>query len=197
MEPKLGWLPTQGCSSQQHQAEQAKRRGASCAEEAWSPRNGPCCCCGWGRFWAPDGFSSPPNGLGELCHSSRKDSSDSLLLSLLYSFIQLLEPKSVPQLFQHLPRTVGFSLKDAQNLGASRVLRCHNPTSPHRHTHLLLLLAPTLAALTFHLCAAARNALCTHQSDHVSLLRRHPQSLLTRSEHNPPPQDWHLPPKDC
>lgn len=134
MKPKLGWLPTQDCSSQHHQAEQVKRSRALCAEEAWSPRNRPCCCCGWGRLWAPDGFISPPNGLGELCHSVRKDSSDSLLLSLFYSFIQLLEPKSVLQLFQHLSLTGGFSLKDVQNLGTSRFLRCRHPASPHHHT---------------------------------------------------------------
>lgn len=69
------------------------------------------------------------SGLGDLCHSSRKDSSDSLLLSLFYSFIQLLKPKRFTQLFQGLSLTAGFSLRDVQHLSSS----CHLPPAPPLH----------------------------------------------------------------
>lgn len=121
------------------------------------------------------------SGLGELCLSSRKDSSDSLLLSVFYSFIQLLKPKSFTQLFQGLSLTAGFSLKDVQHLSIS----CHLPPGPHHHTPSpaspgIYPGCPDLSSF-----AAARDTLFTHRSDNVSLLRElpspHKVSPLTQS----------------
>lgn len=157
----------------QHQQPGQKGRVVFCGEDAWSPRNGPCRALGGEGSGSLMASYLLHSGLGELCHSSRKDSSHSLFLSLFYSFIQLLKPKSFMQLFQCLSLTVGFALKDAQHLSSS----CHLPQVPTITPGLLPLLAFSLAALTSHLCTAARDTLFTHQSDNVSLLRELPFPL--------------------